>query len=83
MHRVPVLTSQPALPPEANVRCRVTVPRKAVRAVLQGPCSGGWGKMHPARGLGCCTGSSPLGLFLSIPAPPLPRAKVNGKVRTD
>ena len=41
LHRVPVLTSQPALPPEANVRCRVTIPWKAVRAVLQDPCSGG------------------------------------------
>lgn len=48
-----------------------------MQAVLQDPCSGSWGQVGPARGLGYSTGSSPLGLFVSIPAPPLPQAEGN------
>ena len=49
-----------------------------MRAVLQDPCSGSWGQVGPARGLGCSMGSSPPGLFLSISALPLPQAEGNG-----
>lgn len=90
MYRVPLLTAQPALRREANIRCVVTVTRQAHRAGCP-PGSVLWERQGrgvgwadgPSEGAGCSMGSSPLGLFISIPALPLPCAKGNGKVRTD